>query len=61
MYSNRNIIISKFNNYISGDYYIVEGIATHTETMEKMVIYRGLYGDNEVWIRPLDMFIEEVD
>ncbi len=47
--------------HYGGDYYIVEGIGTHTETMEKMVIYRGLYGNNEVWIRPLDMFIEEVE
>ena len=47
--------------HYGGDYYIVEGIGTHTETMEKMVIYRALYGNNEVWIRPLSMFIEEVE
>ena len=47
--------------HYGGDYYIVEGIGTHTETMEKMVIYRALYGNNEIWIRPLNMFLEEVE
>ena len=47
--------------HYGGDYYIVEEIGTNTETMEKIVIYRGLYGNNDVWIRPLSMFIEEVE
>lgn len=46
--------------HYKGDYYIVEEIGTHTETMEQMVIYRALYGNNDVWIRPLSMFLEEV-
>lgn len=47
--------------HYGGDYYIVEDIGTHTETMEKMVIYRGLYGNNDLWIRPLSMFLEEIE
>lgn len=47
--------------HYNGDYYIVEGIGTNSETLEKMVIYRALYEDNEVWIRPYDMFLEEVE
>lgn len=47
--------------HYKGDLYIVEDIATHTETGELMVIYRGLYGENKLWVRPLEMFLEELD
>ena len=46
--------------HYKGDYYIVEGIAKHSETCEKMVVYRALYGDTSLWVRPYDMFTEEV-
>ncbi len=41
--------------------YEVTAIARHSETMEKYVVYRQLYGDGETFIRPYDMFISEVD
>lgn len=47
--------------HFKGDLYIVEGIAIHSETKEKYVVYRGLYGENEQYIRPYEMFISEVD
>lgn len=47
--------------HFKGDYYIVEDVAVHSETKEKYVIYRGLYGENELYIRPMDMFLSEVD
>ncbi len=47
--------------HYSGDFYIVEDIATHSETEEKYVVYRELYGQNRCWIRPYEMFIEEVN
>ena len=42
-------------------FYIVEGVARHSETLEEMVIYRALYGENELWARPKDIFLSEVD
>lgn len=48
--------------HFKGDYYIVEGIGIHSETKEKYVIYRALYGDSEnVYLRPYEMFLEKVD
>ena len=47
--------------HFKGDYYIVEDVATHSETKEKHVVYRALYGNNELYIRPYDMFLSEVD
>ena len=45
--------------HFKGDYYIVEDIATDSETLEKMVVYRGLYEGGKLWVRPYDNFIEK--
>ena len=47
--------------HFKGDYYLLIDIAIHSETKEKYVVYRGLYGNNELYIRPFDMFFSEVD
>lgn len=47
--------------HFKGDYYIVEDIATHSETREKYVVYRALYGERNLYIRPYEMFLSEVD
>ena len=48
--------------HFKGDYYLVEDVAIHSETGEKHVVYRPLYGDvNMLYIRPYDMFVSEVD
>lgn len=47
--------------HFKGDYYLVEDVAKHSETKEEYVVYRRLYGDGGVWIRPKDMFLSEVD
>ena len=47
--------------HFKGDYYLVLDVATHSETNEEYVVYRALYGENKLYIRPKDMFLEEVD
>lgn len=55
------IIPNKVYRHFKGDLYLVEDIAEHTETGEKCVIYRALYGENKLYVRPYDMFASEVD
>ncbi len=47
--------------HYKGDLYIVEDIAYDCETVDELVIYRGLYNDANLWVRPLKSFIEEVN
>ncbi len=47
--------------HYKGDYYIVEDIATNSETLEKMVVYRGLYEDSPLWVRPYNLFVDSVN
>ena len=55
------VLIGRIYRHYKGDYYIVENIAIHSETGEKMVIYRALYEDGKVYARPYDMFIEKTN
>lgn len=54
------IKLGKYRHY-KGNLYEVIGLANHSETLEKMVVYRALYGDNEIWVRPASMWNEEVE
>lgn len=53
--------INGIYRHFKGDYYLVEDIAYDSETKCKMVIYRRLYGDGSLWVRPLEMFLSLVD
>lgn len=56
-----NLKINGIYKHFKGDLYLVQDIAIHSDTMEKYVVYRALYGNNELYIRPLDVFLSEVD
>lgn len=53
------IKLGKYQHY-KGKYYQVLSIATHSETLEKLVVYQQLYGEESIWVRPYEMFMEEV-
>ena len=55
------LVIKGIYKHFKGDYYLVEDVAFHSETKEEYVVYRRLYGDGGLWIRPKDMFLSEVD
>ncbi len=54
------IKVKSIYKHFKGDLYLVEDIATHSETRERYVVYRALYGDTGLYIRPYDMFASEV-
>lgn len=57
-----NIIkIKGIYRHYNGNLYIVEDICYHSETEEKMVVYRALYGEYKLWCRPYNMFLDEVN
>jgi hypothetical protein len=60
MKSEENLLRPGRYRHYKGNYYDVIGIARHSETEEELVVYRKLYGDGSLWVRPLGMFAEDV-
>jgi len=50
----------KYRHFKGGEYEVI-GIASHSETMEPMVVYRALYGEGGLWVRPAAMWNETVE
>ncbi len=50
----------KYRHFKGKEYELLE-IATHSETLEQMVVYRVLYGDRGIWVRPAGMWSETVE
>ena len=55
------LLKGRIYKHFKGDLYLVEDIVYHSETKEKMVLYRALYGTGLRYVRPLEMFLEKVD
>ena len=53
------IKLGKYRHY-KGNMYEVIGFAKHSETLEDMVIYKALYGEGQIWVRPITMWNEIV-
>jgi hypothetical protein len=47
--------------HFKGKEYLVLYLAKHSETLEDLVVYQALYGEQGIWVRPLEMFLEQVE
>ncbi len=54
------IKLGKYRHF-KGNEYEVLAVAKHSETLEEMVVYRALYGEGDVWVRPISMWDETVN
>ena len=57
----REILVGRKYRHFKGNDYKVLALAEHTETGEECVVYQALYGEEKIYVRPLDMFGAEVD
>lgn len=58
--TNSEIKTGLYRHYKGNDYQVI-GTATHSETEELLVVYKPLYNDSGLWVRPLTMFLENVE
>ena len=56
----KTIPVGKYRHFKGNEYEVIS-IARHSETTEPMVVYRALYGDHGVWVRPAEMWNETVE
>jgi hypothetical protein len=59
MEGNMVAVVGRYRHYKGGEYEVL-GVATHTETGERVVVYQALYGERRLWVRPENMFEEQV-
>ncbi len=59
MSSSEAVLPGRYRHYKGREYLVID-IATHSETEERVVVYRTDYGDRSLWVRPLQMFVETV-
>ena len=61
MTANRHNLVGREFRHFKGNLYRLEGFAKDSETLEEMVVYRALYGEHGLWVRPAKMFFETVE
>lgn len=54
-----NIKLGKYRHFKGNEYEVI-AIAKHSETLEEMVVYKALYGDGDIWVRPAKMWDEAI-
>ena len=56
----KDLVGQEFRHF-KGNLYRLEGFAKDSETLEEMVVYRALYGEHGLWVRPAKMFFETIE
>jgi cyclomaltodextrinase len=57
--NSQDIKLGKYRHFKGKEYEVI-GLAKHSETLEDMVVYKDLYGEGLLWVRPVSMFIDQV-
>lgn len=57
----RNLKIGGVYRHYKGDFYLIEALARDSDSLEDMVVYRSLYGDGQLWVRPYAEFMDKID
>lgn len=57
---NASVKLGRYRHFKGNEYEVI-AVANHSETLEPMVVYRALYGDGGIWVRPLSMWNETVE
>ncbi|MDY4698092.1 DUF1653 domain-containing protein [Eubacterium coprostanoligenes] len=55
-----NIKLGEYRHFKGNEYEVI-AIAKHSETLEEMVVYKALYGDGDIWVRPAKMWDETIE
>lgn len=55
-----NIKLGKYRHFKGNEYEVI-AIAKHSETLEEMVVYKALYSDGDIWVRPAKMWDETIE
>ena len=61
MAGKQDSLIGRMFRHFKGNLYRLEEFAKDSETLEEMVVYRALYGDEGLWVRPAKMFFETIE
>ncbi|PJD97341.1 MAG: hypothetical protein CK425_03750 [Parachlamydia sp.] len=56
----KSIVMGGLYDHSKGLRYKILGVARHSETLEELVVYQAFYGDSDIWVRPLEMFLENM-
>ena len=56
----KEIKLGKYRHFKGNEYEVI-GTARHSETLEDFVVYRALYGEGGLWVRPFDMSVETIE
>lgn len=56
----KNLKKGKYRHYKGKEYEVID-IVRHSETLEELVLYKQLYGDGGLWVRPKTMFFEQIE